>query len=297
VTSVLPHLDPTEVDRPFPDPAVADLLEVVRAQVAAEGRPEALGPAAYAAGHAAFERRSDQRDRIHALLLRRLVTRVAGPLALLSVGCGDGSLDVPLASALGTAGDRPLRYVGVEPYAGSASTFARSMTGLVRPRFSSQVHQAPFDEVAPDLGETFDVVMFVHSMYYVEDVETTLRTALGLLRPGGELLVLSAPRGALNRLVDVLAPPVHGHDQWFSEDVSGAVARAGLPAEPVQRLAARLGLTGAGHDVLDFTVQARLTDTLRPLVLDYLAETALTRSGLVQPHPVDVHRLLAPLPA
>lgn len=294
---MLPLPDPTELDRPTSEAAVAGrLLAAVRAQVEAEGRPGALSPASYAAGHAAFEQRSDQRRLIGALLRRRLVGRVGGPLALLSVGCGDGSLDVPLAHALSTAGDRSLRYVGVEPYAGSASAFARSMAGLTRPRFSSQVHGATFEEVAPRLGERFDVVMFVHSLYYVQDVEATLRTARGLLRPGGEVLVLSAPRGALNRLVEVLAPPVHGHDQWFSEDVAAAVAQAGLPADPVQRLDARLDLTDAGRDVLDFTVQARLTDTLRPLVLDYLAGTALGPDALLQPHPVDVYRLPAPLP-
>ena len=48
---------------------------------------------------------------------------------------------------------------------------------------------------------------FVHSMYYVPEVAATLLAAHRLLRPGGELLVLSAPRGALNVLVEVLAMP------------------------------------------------------------------------------------------
>jgi SAM-dependent methyltransferase len=55
-----------------------------------------------------------------------------------------------------------------------------------------------FDEV--DLVGGFDVITFVHSMYYVPGVAETVRAAYDLLAPGGALFVLSAPRGGLNRL-------------------------------------------------------------------------------------------------
>ena len=252
-----------------------------------------LAPDAYARGHAAFEARSDQRELISGHLATRLASRDTGPVAVLSVGCGDGSLDAPLAAALSdVVPTRPIRYVGIDPYAGSTTAFAAAMAELGRAGLSAEVHAATFAE-APVSG-LFDVVTFVHSMYYVPDVTATLREAHALLRPGGELLVLNAPRGALNVLVDVLAPPVEGHRQWFSEDIPAGLAGAGLRIEDMITLDARLDLAGASDEVLDFTVQAQLTPELRPLVRAYLDAVSVPSptSGLpLVPHPVDVYRV------
>ncbi len=253
-----------------------------------------LAPDAYARGHAAFEDRSDQRALISGHLAARMANRDTGPVAVLSVGCGDGTLDAPLAAALAdVVPARPVRYVGIDPYAGSTTAFAAAMAGLGRNGLSAEVHATTFAE-APVSG-LFDVVTFVHSMYYVPEVAATLREAHALLRPGGELLVLNAPAAsALNVLVDVLAPPVEGHRQWFSEDIPAGLARAGLRADEMVTLDARVDLDAASDEVLDFTVQAQLTPELRPLVRAYLDAESVPcpTSGVpLVPHPVDVYRV------
>lgn len=263
-----------------------------------------LEPATYARDHAAFEARSDQRALISAHLHDRFARRATGPVSVLSAGCGDGTLDAPLAAALADVRPRrEVRYVGVEPYAGSAAAFAAALDDLGRPSLSAQVHVATFEDHARVAGEaaagSVDVVTFVHSLYYVPDVAATLRAAYHLLRPGGELIVLHAPRGALNALVDVLAPPLQGHPQWFSDDVVVALARAGLVAEQVVGLEAHVELATAPDPVLDFAVQARLTPALRALVHDYLDAVAVPGpSGTpLVPHPVDAFRITRPAAA
>ena len=269
------------------------VLDELRAARRGETVLRHLAPDAYARGHAAFENRSDQRTLIGDHLAVRLARRDTGPVAVLSVGCGDGSLDAPQAAALADVlPARPIRYVGVDPYVGSTAAFAAAMADLGRAGLSAEVHAATFAE-APVSG-LFDVVTFVHSMYYVPEVAATLRAAHGLLRPGGELLVLSAPRGALNVLVEVLAPPVEGHRQWFSDDIAAGFAGAGLRTEKTITLDARLNLDAASDEVLDFTVQARLTPELRPKVRAYLDAVSVPcpTSGVPHvPHPVDVYRV------
>ena len=214
---------------------------------------------------------------------------------MLSAGCGDGTLDAPLADALADARPpRPVRYVGVDPYAGSTGAFAAALRDLGRASLTTEVHTVTFEELRVT-GE-FDIVTFVHSMYYVRDVAQTLRTAYALLRPGGELLVLSAPRAELNALVEVLAPPVEGHEQWFSDDVAVGLEQAGLSAEAPFTLQAGFDADAASDEVLDFAVQARLTPELRPLVRAYLDAVAVpdpeSGAGWRVPHPVDVYRVV-----
>ncbi|MBC7679774.1 MAG: class I SAM-dependent methyltransferase, partial [Pseudorhodobacter sp.] len=194
------------------------LLDALRAARAGAVALPGLAPDTYARDHASFETLSDQRRLITDHLVALLARRQRGPVSVLSVGCGDGTLDTCLAATLAdVAPTRPVRYVGIDPYAGSATAFSAAMTGLGRDSLTTEVHVATFDE-APVTG-LFDIVTFVHSLYYVPRVAETLRAAFDLLGPGGELIVVNAPRGVLNALVGVLGPPLVGHRQWFSDDV------------------------------------------------------------------------------
>ncbi len=264
-----------------------DLRAVRRGAAALAG----LEPDSYARDHAAFERLSDQRGLIAEHLAGRLARMEDGPVSVLSVGCGDGSLDVRLAEGLVLAvPGRPVRYVGIEPWSASAGLFTTEMAALGADELSVDVHVASFSDAPVD--ETFDVVVFVHSIYYVADVRETLRGALDLLRPGGELWVLNAPRAALNALVDVLAPPRDGHRQWFSTDVEKAFVDAGIALDEVVTLDALVDLASASDEVLDFAVQARLTPELRGPVRGYLDAVSVPGAdgGPRVPHPVDVFR-------
>lgn len=267
----------------------AVLLDDLRAERRGAAALAGLEPDSYARDHAAFERLSDQRGLIAEHLAGRLAKMGNGPVSVLSVGCGDGSLDVRLAEGLVLAvPGRPVRYVGIDPWSGSAELFTAEMAALGADELSVDVHVASFVDAPVD--ETFDVVVFVHSIYYVADLRETLLGALDLLRPGGELWVLNAPRAQLNALVDVLAPPRGGHRQWFSADVEKAFVDAGIALDKVVTLDALVDLASASDQVLDFAVQARLTPELRVPVRAYLDAVSVPGAdgGPRVPHPVDV---------
>nr|WP_296768955.1 class I SAM-dependent methyltransferase [Rhodococcus sp. (in: high G+C Gram-positive bacteria)] len=275
-----------------PIPAIgtaAESLDAVRAARLGAAALLGLAPGSYARDHAAFELLSDQRGLIAKHLTGKLAGMGDGPISVLSVGCGDGSLDARLAAGLVRAvPGRPVRYVGVDPWPGSAELFTAKMAAVGSGELSVDAYVASFLDSPVD--ETFDVVMFVHSMYYVADVGATLRAALDLLRPGGELWVAIAPSAALNALVGVLAPPLEGHRQWFSADIEKAFVGAGIAFDDVVTLDALVDLTAATDEVLDFAVQARLTSELHGPVQAYLDAVSVPGAdgGLRVPHPVDV---------
>ncbi len=291
---------------PFDLPSASEHSPVVaRAAQAVLPLPE-LDPATYARSHAAFEARSDQRALVARWLGARLAARRGRAVRVLSVGCGDGTLDAVLATGLAEGGG-PVTYDGIEPYAGSADSWERAMSAL--PGVTSQVSRGTLAEHVDHLSgdrERYDVVLAVHSLYYVPDVAKALEDLLRLVADGGELIVLHAPLAALNALVTQLAPRSSGHPQWFSEVVAAAIAARGEPAVH-HRLQARLDLhdlhvdldardavgateptePSSDHDVLDFAVQAVLPPALRDVVREHLRDLRLPGGVFEVPHPVD----------
>lgn len=291
------HTAPYVGGLPSSVPESALLLALRSARRGAPPLP-ALDSDTYARDHAAFEARSNQRQLIAEHLAERFTFRDSGPISVLSVGCGDGTLDVSLARGLLNTCEpvRQVRYVGVDPYESGTTKFAAAMAELNEPTLRVEAHPTTWAKAA--LTGPFDVITFVHSMYYVADVAAAVRKAHSLLRPGGDLLVLSGPRGAMNTLVDICAPSLEGHRQWFSDDVAAGIAEAGsqvaYDVSPVETLEALLALEPATTDVLDFTVQAQLTPETRSLVRDYLEVVSVPDPVTGEPrvpHPVDVHRV------
>ncbi len=96
----------------------------------------------------------------------------------------------------------------------------------------------PFEQARP--SGRFDIVLAVHSLYYVADLTATLRRACAMLAPGGELIVLHAPLEPLNVLVRLLAP---GHRQAFGDQVATRMRAGPGPAHCADRQPA-----GSHHD-------------------------------------------------
>lgn len=277
------------------------LLDSLRSSLRAASPLLALESDTYARDHAAFEARSNQRLLISDHLMRHLDGLGDGPVSVLAVGCGDGSLDVPLAHGLLSRGPkhRPVRYVGVDPYESGTSKFVTAMAALDEPALTVETHPTTWSAARP--AGPFDLITFVHSMYYVPDIAEAVLAAIPLLRPGGELLILSGSRGEMNTLVDICAPALEGHRQWFSEDVAAGITSAGerirIDVAPTETLHALLDPEPATADVLDFTVQAQLTSHARSLVRDYLHAVSVPDPVTGEPrvpHPVDVHRVIRP---
>jgi SAM-dependent methyltransferase len=277
------------------NPGTASLLELLEQAVDRVDRVRGLSPDRYATTHAAYEAASDQRGKVRAWLVDevpKLVTHVMDrPVAVLGVGVGDGAVDAPLAARL-AVDERAVTYHGVEPHRPSLERFRARLRGLGCPRLHITTSMSDFGAYA-DAG-TFDVVHFVHSLYYVPDVGDAIDRALALLRPGGSLIALTSPREPLSVLASLLAPQT-AHPQWFAETVGADLAARDLPTVTTT-IDGRLDLSalrrdphGIGEQVLDFLIQARSIDLapeVRALVDAHLDDIALTDGSGIVPHPL-----------
>ena len=255
--------------------------------------PELSG-ARYALAHAAYEVASDQRAGLQAWLPQELPPLFGtGPLRVLGVGVGDGSVDAPLAAALAADGRR-VDYTGIEPHPASAARFAARLAALNADCLTVTTVAGAFADHRP--GVPVDLVHFVHSLYYMADLGATLDHALAMLRRGGLLVTATAPRQPLCVLTELLSP-CPGHRLWCAEDVTEELALRRLELWS-ETMVAGLDLRGVlvdplgtGELVLDFLVGARtaaMTAEVREQVMAYLAEVALPGQPGMVPHPIDI---------
>lgn len=270
------------------------LRESIDRQLHRLGSLEQLSDERYHHTHERFEAASNQRD-----LIMDWLARLAGdtrfpagrPARLLSVGCGGGVMDQKITDVF-AAHAESLSLVGIDPNPQHTAAFESLFSSE---GFDVDVHTGMFEDYSPDTG--FDLIHFVHCLYYFEHIEPELRKAAGMLTPGGTLVILQAPNEDLNHLADRAWKKQFNQPAWYSDDVLSALAKLGLDATAV-RLDARVDVTecldpksALGIDILDFIVQAetaRFSSALRASLRQSL-RSICTRQGtrFVARHPVD----------
>lgn len=157
-----------------------------------------LGPEAYARWRASTVGAITER------LERRLVLELIGEVrgrSVLDVGCGDGDLAVALSKA-------GARVVGIDS--------SEAMIEAARQRAAREGVQAGFQvataQQLPFAPESFDLVVAVTILCFVEDAAPVFREMARVLRPGGQLVIGELGRwsswAAMRRLRAWLGSPL-----------------------------------------------------------------------------------------
>ncbi len=282
--------------------AKTTLLKQLELSLTPDSHPTRLTPGRFDEAHECFERSSSQQRLIFDWLRSFATTWLnASQLRVLSVGCGSGILDHPFATFLRTISSN-IEYVALDP------------NPVACRRFQTRFQQAPCDGVHFDVRQqtlesyqstdSFDLILVVQSLYYVNDPPSALRRLLTMLRSQGRLVVMLGPKGALNRLAETVWKLQTSQSIWFSDCFEQHLNSAGSQFESYH-LEGMLDVTRCfqigsreGELVLDFVIQAdSLSLGRRPLSLcrKFLKTIAQVSDGrCVVPHPVDVFALRPP---
>lgn len=288
------------MDKSHSSAAVAETPESLLAEldVALRGLEQLpqLDDGHYLATHTLFEGLSDQRECITDELCERIDPRrsVGRPLRVLGVGCGAGEVDLSLARSLVAEGDE-LVYVGVDPNSAQCAAFEEFFAGAELPGVELEIEVATFDEF--ESPHDFDVIHFVHSLYYMPDPAAALARARRMLAPGGQLVFVQAPREELNELAVRFYDKSYERATLFADDLSEILAGWDWSVERT-RLDARVDVTAfvedepeVGAALRDFIVQVdggRLPADVQDLIERYLRLVAFQREGRsLIAHPVD----------
>jgi SAM-dependent methyltransferase len=249
-----------------------------------------------------FEANSDQRLGLLGWLEANVVSKMSQDAnAILSVGCGTGAFDEQI---LGYARARmnQVTYLGIEPNEIAAAEFLQTMGSQTSNQVDVSVLVQKFGEQI--FENTFDLILFVQSIYYLEDRNEAIDAALQALKPGGELVIVIAPDEELNTIANLMWQRQMEQKSWFSDDVRAHFEAHGLEYGET-RVSANLNAnecfgesTEEGRNIVDFIVQTRadqLPTGLRDDISEFLISISQEQGKTTcLPHPVDIFRCKKP---
>ncbi|MDJ0865444.1 MAG: class I SAM-dependent methyltransferase [Myxococcota bacterium] len=256
-----------------------------------------LDDARFLESHGIYEGRSNQQQRIIEWFGEQIAPalRPERPFRVLSVGCGSGMLDLPVATRL-VSRTAQLHYVGVNPNRVECEAFERRFRQAALPAARVEVVPATFEAFEAD--RAFELIHFVHCLYYMPDPSAALEKARKLLAPGGRLVVFHAPREALNDLAVRFWDKRYARPTLFAEDLAERFDRWGWGYER-GRVEAAVEVTpfveadpDIGLALRDFIIQVdsqRLPPLVQEIVERYLRLIVVEDRGRNHiSHPVDV---------
>jgi len=242
-----------------------------------------------------YEAASNQRELILGWFTDHVIPQLStDDASFLSIGCGAGDLDEKILAA-GKEHASAVSYVGLEPDAQQCERFMSRMVVENDGNIRVEAHNSSFEDFADP--RRFDLVLMVHSLYYMEDPKRAIENALNLVSESGRLVILIASDDTLNELASSFWARENGGSTWFSEDLSRHLEKLGIPFE-CQRIEATLDITSCcepgseqGARIADFVAQAptaELPSRLRQMIFSYLEATS-HRDGNMRllPHNVD----------
>jgi SAM-dependent methyltransferase len=249
----------------------------------------------YASCLHAYESASNQRELILGWFMDHVIPQLSTESAsFLSVGCGAGDLDEKILAA-GKEHASTVSYVGLEPNSRQCERFISRMVVENDRNIRVEAYNTCFEEFTEQ--RRFDLVLMVHSLYYMDDPELALENALNLVSERGRLVILIASNDTLNELSSSFWELESGGSTWFSEDLSRHLEKLGVTFER-KRIEATLDITSCcepdseqGTRIADFIAQVptgELPPRLRGMIFSYLEATS-HRDGDMRclPHNVD----------
>ena len=249
----------------------------------------------YAACLDTYEAASNQRELILGWFTDHVIPQLSTERAsFLSIGCGAGDLDEKIL-AEGREHAATVSYVGLEPDPRQCERFISRMVVENDQNIRVEAHNTRFEEFTEQ--RRFDLVLMVHSLYYMDDPKLAIENALNLVSERGRLVILIAQNDSLNELSSSFWKMKNGGSTWFSEDLSSHLEKHDVTFEG-KRIEATLDITSCcephseqGTRIADFVAQVptgELPLRLRKMIFSYLEATS-HRDGDMHwlPHNVD----------
>ena len=228
-------------------------------------------------------------DVVSCHLLEALEAQSPGrELKVLSVGCGDGSMDnMILTKVLASCPTALISYTGIEI---NPQFYAESEERLQHLSVAKNVICENFETLDVSKLETYDFIYLIHVHYYFQHLKSAFSKIKQLLNSEGRCVVIAAPPNLLTNLIMRFWRHEGKHDLWTMDDAVKVLQDIGIPYQ-IQEVCTKLDLSSCFKDgwssnasrfVLDFFCGINLTrypDNISKLCIAYLTAAASEGPG------------------
>ena len=196
-----------------------------------------------------------------------------------SVGCGDGALDKQVLEELAAAHPTTeIQYVGVGLCEQGCEEVEAKMEGLAG-NVMVQVVAKDYSELSKEEVGTFDCVLMVGCLGYSPAPEATLKAILELVKPEGELIVVSSSHQSVDALIARFWKHQRQYDLCTTENIKEILESLGVKHK-MTRLPGVFNLTRcfaanfetvSSRHILDHIVQVNMEE-YSPAICDACIE-------------------------
>lgn len=247
----------------------------------------------YAVCHKKFEKVSSQQS----LILKTLSARIRGPesLRLLSLGAGNGMLDIPLLENLQNR--YRIQYQGVEPSGFQANIFKKALkASTIENQGSLEILMQTFENY--DQRQKFNVILAIHSFYYMQDINVAFEKMVDLLEKDGTIFIAMAPLGPMNEISRKFWHKNQKTKLWFASDLEDLIRDKSLNAKihPINaKLRLPTTLSQCDPDILSFFLHSDFgafdCEQQKKLYADIASISEKINDYYFVPHPVTIYEI------
>ena len=145
-----------------------------------------------------------------------------------SVGCEDGSLDRVVLGELSKAHPSvKILYTGIE-IDEQVCDVAEERLNDVASNVKVEIVAKDYEELSKEDFTAFDLMLMVNCTYYASSLEELLKGAVQLLRPSGELIIISSSRQSFEELITRFWSHQRKHELYTSESVTATLSKLGI---------------------------------------------------------------------
>ena len=208
-----------------------------------------------------------QSDVVSRHLLEALVAHSPGrKFQVLSVGCGDGTMDnMILTKVLASCPTALVSYTGLDI---NPQFCAESEERLQHLPVAKNVICENFETVDASKLETYDFIYLVHVHYYFQQLKSAFSKIKQLLNSEGRCVVIAAPHNLRTNLITHLWRHEGRHNLRTMDDAVKVLQDIGIPYQ-IQDVCTKVDLSSCFKDGWSSKVSR--------FVLDFLCGTDLTR--------------------
>lgn len=153
-------------------------------------------------------------------------------LRICSIGCGDGTFDTLLLEEISiNHPDLSIHYVGINADE-QMHELAEEKMHSIGGRITVELLTEDYHELSKETCAPFDIVLMVNPqfscIYEESEVRPLMETVLQLLKPKGEMIVISSSRQSFNELIARFWKHQRRHDLCTTEFLVSALRKMGV---------------------------------------------------------------------